>query len=551
MSLGTVLTYNGMTFSDVLTHSFNQEPIWTDDGVDYLYTQFTIDITAIINTSLLPASNYPTAADAIKQIHRCLMQPRKPLTFKIDTVTVLSSPPTGKRNDDKFGPQPQFFDVQEINGLTTFVCRFKIITWLFNCCSASTAAPDTPPPLFLANRWEQTAVIDRDMYTVRTTTGKLVISGRDNQNPDEDVFRNAVLPQIPKGFEREKSEYKLTSDNLSLAYQFVDRQVLHTPPKGCTHFEGSFAITTNDAVRVFQECSAKVWGNANAKKADLYKAATNIVIQALVGKGGIGNVKNITFAGGFMKHELHENIVEVRMRQMLSDGKARFFNLVKPDGEADQVYGCDQGSPDPGIRGTAMLKMAVAAFNDPCLQAALNANGGIGGNAAKAEGKAAKIVVVDGQLPVVPDDIVLNQVLTGIYSEYLQHISYVIDYNKLHMPLVGSTLSTFATVAKPKVTKIVTFYAQKYNEKPTLPDPNPTDPNEVLIDIQMGNESPNLGPNADSPVYTCSGRYVYGLRDSAKFLDGKNYKLGQYVYIQSSASDHALIPPDFQAGLHG
>lgn len=137
MSSGTSLTYNGITFDEVLTHSISQTVIKTPDGMDYLYTRIEITVQGLLNMSLNPASGSGASsmATSIAKVRGCLMQPRKILSYTINGDTAVTAPAAGNKCDSKGGPFPLSFDVTKIAGFTTAICTYKIETYITECCN--------------------------------------------------------------------------------------------------------------------------------------------------------------------------------------------------------------------------------------------------------------------------------------------------------------------------------------------------------------------------------------------------------------------------------
>lgn len=53
------LAYDGIVFDVLLLNSWDQNAIWSDDGVDFLYWHHLIDVTCIINPNVVAADTFP------------------------------------------------------------------------------------------------------------------------------------------------------------------------------------------------------------------------------------------------------------------------------------------------------------------------------------------------------------------------------------------------------------------------------------------------------------------------------------------------------------
>jgi len=232
--------YNNVEISLVKTNMFSREPIFSDDGVDYLYTHFVLDVSGIVNPNagsygfdefnqLVPIAGSSTVFSDVKLRH-LLLQPRRQLVYMISNQFMLVSPlprPDNKGyllQDAKNGPIPQVYSITRVDGDKTFHVNFRVETFLNECQINS----QTDVRALISNRFEQSDYLDSDngWLTVRTTSGRATlrtdILSYLSKNPDE--FRRQVLPPVAYGMQRTSVQVSVPSDATSLSYQVTDRE---------------------------------------------------------------------------------------------------------------------------------------------------------------------------------------------------------------------------------------------------------------------------------------------------------------------------------------
>lgn len=231
-----VLTYNSVPLLIGKTLYLKQRAVMDDTGVRYLYTHFQIAVRFICNIR----ATQPVAAPGVvppmsvgaawPEIRRQLMQPRKQLTMRVGTATILESPqrvigigfaPT----DANQGPHPIDCYVEAIIGQSTIVGVFVLETWLVECKDA--------PPSIISHQWECSEEIDHECLSTRTISGRVVfrpellalrlVPGRpDGLRPDD--FRGRFFHVTPPGYIRQSTYVTATADGTSCTYRIVDRE---------------------------------------------------------------------------------------------------------------------------------------------------------------------------------------------------------------------------------------------------------------------------------------------------------------------------------------
>lgn len=229
------------------TEHFDFAPIYTPDGVDYLYTELDFAVTAILNPQALatkgplgiatgaggafledaPAQGSgDSLGNTLRQIRPLLLAPRGNLVFTINGDTVLNV--TGP--DAKNGPlvQPDTY-IRAIIGTRTAFVYFHVKCWVQEFVPTGSNARR----VVLANRYRLTSVTDENWYTTRHVVGQMIVdvgallASRLNQGEaplTPDSFRQAAFLQIPLGFKRRDVQVTVASDNSALDYSYVDEE---------------------------------------------------------------------------------------------------------------------------------------------------------------------------------------------------------------------------------------------------------------------------------------------------------------------------------------
>ena len=68
----SVLRYNGVDIPYLRTDRFVQEPVWSPDGTDLLYTHIVIEVSGILNSCFLESNE--GAAEWIERNRPALLQ---------------------------------------------------------------------------------------------------------------------------------------------------------------------------------------------------------------------------------------------------------------------------------------------------------------------------------------------------------------------------------------------------------------------------------------------------------------------------------------------
>lgn len=109
----------------------------------------------------------------------------------------------------------------------------------------------------------------------------------------------------------------------------------------------------------------------------------------------------------------------------------------------------------------------------------------------------------------------------GVYTDYIIRNMYETDGHIYQMGITspggfqGNSVA-FVQLAAATLLWICEWTAARFNSKPNIPNPTPSDPNWVLLDTMVEPVSLVLAADAATPYYRINGVYYYGHKNPAK-----------------------------------
>ena len=285
----SILQYGGVSLPFVKTEKFIQEPQYSPDGVDYIYTRVTIGVGCVLNDCTLGQS----VADWYRSVRPILMQRGLPLYYIVDGQYVLPSDdnPLDTAGDEaitspnydyqggsvwdnawgsdaKLGPKPKRFEIKEIQG-GTWIAYYEIETYIPYC--------EGEPSVFLSNRWESSVDVDEHYFLQRIINGTLVLNGQFETTANDFssgygiqlmVANNIIIPPVPKRWKREAIKISRSQDSLIVNYTIVDKQQYSAMPRPATKIDATYTETsgTKDLALMnllLCECQVLIHGEVN------------------------------------------------------------------------------------------------------------------------------------------------------------------------------------------------------------------------------------------------------------------------------------------------
>ncbi len=563
------LRYQDIILTQILTTEFKADPVYTEDGIDYLYTQFELRCESLIHPSTIQQTNSLLAGmkqvELLNLLEQQLNQPRGTLEYSNGDQIILSS---NAQSDIRNGPFPHQVKVTSIYGSETAFVSFTIRTALRQCCSNGSN------PQYLSNRWRELVRIDEHFLSRKIRRGKLIVSATAFANPDS--FRYLVCPAVPLGFQRIQSEYIVQSDGLALLYTFIDQELSVMPPDSTIQSDGEWIETIEPSGKRFAEFRLHLIGPAansgngmprqsgdyrRLNEANLVQIGLNAALNRSQ-MANLNNPQNLLLQNGMLsgfiaslqvRAKLHRNEVSIIMKTELNPWQkpnpmpgnlqplaiSNFAHLDvipwNPDGNTlaseiggNSLAGTITPAIDPGFRSFAGLELVASALSDPCLQQnILQSNPGSGNFNT---GISSAPQVGSSALSVNPAELFLsfeplpepwldlqNDLLipSGIYTEYQIQDRWLEKQNVVMIPsTTPSSISVAIPVASVLIEREVTWVAERIGQIPDLPSPNLGNTNLVLLSQSIQADPPvYVGPNSNTIRYRVHGVYRYGVLD--------------------------------------
>jgi hypothetical protein len=252
------------TLSILRVNSWEVRPVYSEDGLDYLYDHFRFSFQfmvndfathanrTIANTAFppLPVSGFPRS---LEYLARVLRIPRLRLEISENNLLIFRSHGQVRLGgqlvtaacDVAGGPKPISFRGREFSGLKTFLGTWEVESW---CPRQYQTAPDggraiinnndnevgalpaqapTARTFVLSHRWSTSDSINEKMFTTRTTTGKAVFDLellQAAQYGPDDLRAAGIFHLLPNNFARTNVNVQMSSDGASLNYSVTDTE---------------------------------------------------------------------------------------------------------------------------------------------------------------------------------------------------------------------------------------------------------------------------------------------------------------------------------------
>jgi hypothetical protein len=393
------LIYNGINLFIVKTNMFSQRPVYTPDGVDYLYTEFILDINCIYNPAATSYDNSippvfdpgatPSFTNAV--VRHYLMQKRATLIFRglEGFANVIASPQTGLAIDANNGPEPMLCDIIRLDGDKTYHIHYVIKTWLIECPN------DSLNPI-LSNRWSQSGFVNEHRYLVRKTVGQAFFR-TDILNIvgiSADDLRAAIIRPIPPkpGLYRESVRFTINTNNNAIQYEITDIERAYNlgdtikAETYVTKVDGYFNQgTMSDDPKAgaavgctLAEIKVQVWGSFEANNWTLLQVAIQIADRQFP-IADIGPAKKSFLRSINCLQSISENYVEFSMAVQVNMDEGlqgapvafnpKYLQNVKPIiRQMDPgLTGINPGlQNDQGSRGSEALILLSSALTEAC-----------------------------------------------------------------------------------------------------------------------------------------------------------------------------------------
>lgn len=532
--MSTIAVYNGVTFTNVLTRSFRQEPVYDElSKTDLLYTKFTIGLEGIVHAHLgAPQIIFATAAANAIQMQRDvrnrLMVNRKGFTMQVGGVTLIACGPGTAQADMDNGPKPVSFEVLSIVGSESFKCLFTIELAVLECDAVSQAGGRV-----LSNRWSMEDEIDENWFVSRRITGQLRVS---SVSVSPQTFRNLVIPALAQGFKMQSMRFASTPDGLTLNYAIEHRSQHAAPPAPgltweCRHTE---TIGSEDNPQVcWSELQMKLTGQPGEDKQKLLQACMLVVQQKLktlqVANGGF-------FPSIAVVDQVDQPVVEVLVRKRsvaddVAGGIENFFatiagNWGKPLTLPGYNEAINPAPPPDGLVTTTVVDQFAAYLQTPCSDehAFPQAANYLTGKPPKYDPTGPKPVIETMASPITQaDDNYSSAHRANLYSHYRVSSRYKISHRNVQLPIAartgtispGDPTCDVIPLAVETAVRIVTIEGERLGAWPEVLAPtsydDPAGGWATLLEHWVDPKPPQPTADQRTQLYSIDAQYEYAL----------------------------------------
>ena len=387
-----------------MTTSFVQEAVNDDTNTDQILMKFDIMATFVINTNytsfIAPfltnlATGQPVAAPAeiMTYIRSRLLQKRKTLSVNFNGKELIPQKQTGINGtvDAMNGPDPKSCRITQLTSIT-FLVDFHIVAHYWENLQTIVAGNtvtfiNKPGNSVLSNRWTETVDIDNCMYSTRTRHGKFQIRSDNVSGYIADQLRSQfAVTGVPVGFLRQRSNYVVSPDGLTLSYTIVDQEQFKMPPDPAFEATGTYREWCSRlGVRRYGSANVSLKGAKTTAQGDLITACVAVCREKIrialnqQSQPGLfqGLFPNVNPVQQPPITESFQVTVAMYANEVSCEYTAMFRNsqVFNPGGLTGDRFtvtpGSQQGTndftPEYFDRGTASILLQAAAYYDPSL----------------------------------------------------------------------------------------------------------------------------------------------------------------------------------------
>lgn len=596
-----IFSYNGIVATLVKTEGVTREAVYTDDGVDYRWTKFTITIQCVYNPRATSYAGTPPVASPGQPavvtdvaVRLALMQKRGALNMTVLGIPLVNSGGAGTV-DANNGPTPIACNIIKIGGDSTFHISYTIETCINECGLSSFGTQDQPPAL-LANRFSQTSAFNEQHLERKTSTGIAYFRTdilTQNGVP-ADAFRGILLPPIEYGFQRMEATFSLHPTGNAIEWTCIDQERMvslgstDARAGGGPGFQGTgivqihatyaqssipmgFTIQPMSQARV----AVEAFGNKYTNNYNLLIGCF-LVVYSRFPRGG--------FNGFISGIELEETLTDRHVRLSVQVRLAaapqgvpgagsldlrnfKNINTFPTNQDPNALKGINPLIPNAGgTRGSALGRLQSALSQAACAPVTpISSLMGVGGDAATtpdvyAGPPPAIKFQINNNIGSVPTNIQAVPASAGggaspgsansTYTNYSIHTYYSKDQGVLQLPVSATTgPSEVCQVVAPSSVKHVYWRAARAGAYPLIPSPVPNNPNFTLQHSDIAVQNVGLTVDGVTNVYVVDGLYSYvssnpmGAGDNIPFdvAPWTSYTPGQFALSSSeSYSDQIL-----------
>jgi hypothetical protein len=221
------LTYNGITLEFIRTNVLDRTARYSDDGVDYMWTDFTLDVISVFNPYGTSYNEFaeqefgvmPEITDAA--IRHYLLQNRQPLLFEEGGIVIAeleSNLENGGAIDCDDGPKPINVSITRILGSKFFYVQYVIKFSLIECPDGSFPSP------IASSRYSRAEQVDDQYRSTLTTSGVAYFRSNvlSSLAQNADYYRSYIIPPQLDGYKRSDIRVDIRSDGIMMTWSTTD-----------------------------------------------------------------------------------------------------------------------------------------------------------------------------------------------------------------------------------------------------------------------------------------------------------------------------------------
>ena len=434
------------------------------------------------------------------------MKPRQALYFEVGEKELVNISAGG---DPMNGPFPLYCRpvIEHTLATEAWVIEFAIEFAIIDCSAGQLRA-------FATARWSQSVDMDEDGYSVIRTQGRAEVNPKALGARSPDDLRESIIPPVPSGFER-RSHYLLAANGLALDFLFIDKELNYNPPAIATRFKAAAEYAAERNGLAVASVQLEMHGKKTTARNLLLGEVWLIANDKLNWMGIVRNEKG-NFNGTVRQSEMFgagdANVVRLSITATTKDPKPQLLDiatLVRKAGTPASAIGA--APPDVGSRGTALLKLAAAALQDPCAATWARQQIQVGAGVPVPVQELPRVAIVD-ELPRAPAPAMGWDRADGVIDVCKIVVTDVEDLGKTALPVAGTMADGRTSVAvqlyNPVRRKSFAWTAEKVGGPPAIPDSRPLLPGVELMSRRV--EPQMIEEEADGKLrYIVTGAYEY------------------------------------------
>ena len=293
MTVGSSISYNGVTINNVLTKGMRHTAAFDSEDQDYLGSQIVLAITGVVHDGYfqgIGGSGSSAISDIKKflqsdQSAQALLTPKQDFVWKAKTPageevvfevkpSSATEAPTkniigqdGVHFDVEEGPKPKALNVvRYIPGTGSgnagfFEIEYEIQFTVFNPRGGpsdhgngggtpfqkdkphTVKGSEFPGVVLVSNKYSVQQTMDDRFYTILNYSGEIRRQGHFQNPPDASTLQKMFVEFIPclyAGFARSTISWTQSKDGMTWSYTFTDKEVYAAPPNPASKWGGEF-----------------------------------------------------------------------------------------------------------------------------------------------------------------------------------------------------------------------------------------------------------------------------------------------------------------------